>query len=123
MTLATTPEDAEAFEALAALHEVEVSRVAIFTNDGRFHVKYGEESVAMLPIEFLHDGVPQLQLSSVWQNPHQMYSIHQTRQRHKLLDLLARPNIASKESWVRQYDHEVIAQTAVKPFVAERDVA
>ena len=32
MTLATTPEDAEAFEALAALHEVEVSRVA-FSHD------------------------------------------------------------------------------------------
>ena len=39
-----------------------------------------------------------------------------------LLRLLARPNVASKEDWVRQYDHEVIAQTAVKPFVGvERD--
>jgi phosphoribosylformylglycinamidine synthase len=38
------------------------------------------------------------------------------------MDMLARPNIASKETWVRQYDHEVIAQTAVKPFVGvERD--
>ena len=36
--------------------------------------------------------------------------------------MLARPNIASKETWVRQYDHEVIAQTAIKPFVGvERD--
>ena len=31
--------------------------------------------------------------------------------------MLKRPNIASKETWVRQYDHEVIAQTAIKPFV------
>ena len=38
------------------------------------------------------------------------------------MDMLARPNIASKETWVRQYDHEVIAQTVVKPFVGvERD--
>ena len=124
MTLATTPEDAEAFEALAALHEVEVSRVAIFTDDGKFHVKYGEESVAMLPIEFLHDGVPQLQLSSVWQKPTPVVFNPPNKADHNqiLLDLLARPNIASKESWVRQYDHEVIAQTAVKPFVGpERD--
>ena len=36
--------------------------------------------------------------------------------------MLAQPNIASKESWVRQYDHEVIAQTVIKPFVGvERD--
>ena len=27
-----------------------------------------------------------------------------------LLKMLARPNIASKETWVRQYDHEVIAR-------------
>ncbi|MDP7329635.1 MAG: hypothetical protein QF612_07360, partial [Candidatus Thalassarchaeaceae archaeon] len=30
--------------------------------------------------------------------------------------LLARPNIASKEWWVRSYDHEVIAQSVIKPF-------
>tara|TARA_B100001245_G_C22883595_1_gene425049 strand:- start:1160 stop:2266 length:1107 start_codon:yes stop_codon:yes gene_type:complete len=30
--------------------------------------------------------------------------------------LIARPNIASKEWWVRSYDHEVIAQTVIKPF-------
>jgi phosphoribosylformylglycinamidine synthase len=33
-----------------------------------------------------------------------------------LARLLARPNIASKEWWVRSYDHEVIAQTVIKPF-------
>jgi phosphoribosylformylglycinamidine synthase len=36
--------------------------------------------------------------------------------------MLAQPNIASKESWVRQYDHEAIAQTVIKPFVGiQRD--
>src|SRR5690606_5767959 len=30
--------------------------------------------------------------------------------------LLARPNVASKESLVRRYDHEVQAATVVKPF-------
>ena len=39
-----------------------------------------------------------------------------------------RPNIASKEWWVRQYDHEVIAQSVIKPFCgvnhdAPRDAA
>lgn len=33
-----------------------------------------------------------------------------------LLQLLSTPNIASKERWVRQYDHEVQGATAVKPF-------
>ena len=29
---------------------------------------------------------------------------------------MARPNVASKEWWVRSYDHEVIAQSVIKPF-------
>ena len=118
------PKDIEAFEALAALHEVEATVVAEFTNSGYFHVKHGEETVAYLPIEFLHDGVPQLELESEWIPPVQPdfnppTSLDNT---NLLEEMLARPNIASKETWVRQYDHEVMAQTAVKPFVGkERD--
>ncbi|BBM89630.1 phosphoribosylformylglycinamidine synthase [Spirochaetota bacterium] len=33
-----------------------------------------------------------------------------------LKQILARPNIASKEHWVRRYDHEVKARTVIKPF-------
>ena len=56
----------EAFEGLAQLHEVEATPVATFTDTGYFHVKHGEETVAYLPITFLHDGVPQLELESEW---------------------------------------------------------
>ena len=124
MTVAIKSDDVQAFESLAALHEVEATAVAEFTSTGMFHVQYNDSTVAYLPIEFLHDGVPQLQLESEWQPP--KHAIFETppKSNHNqiLLDLLARPNIASKETWVRQYDHEVIAQTAVKPFVGvERD--
>ena len=40
-----------------------------------------------------------------------------------LLDLLSRPNIASKEWITRQYDHEVQGTSVIKPLVgAERDM-
>ncbi|MBT7987105.1 MAG: phosphoribosylformylglycinamidine synthase [Euryarchaeota archaeon] len=119
MTVSVKPEDVTAFEKLALLHEVEATAVAEFTSTGIFHVQYGESTVAYLPIEFLHDGVPQLELESEWKIPeHKPFTPPQTADHNTILtDLLARPNIASKESWVRQYDHEVIAQTAVKPFV------
>ena len=61
MTVAVKPEDSAAFESLAQLHEVEATAVAEFTSTGMFHVQYDETTVAYLPIEFLHDGVPQLQ--------------------------------------------------------------
>ena len=124
MTVAVKPEDVEAFENLASLHEVEATAVAEFTSTGMFHVQYDDATVAYLPIEFLHDGVPQLELESEWTPPqHELFEAPTNADHNTiLLDLLARPNIASKETWVRQYDHEVIAQTAVKPFVGiERD--
>ncbi|DAC52129.1 MAG TPA: phosphoribosylformylglycinamidine synthase subunit PurL [Candidatus Poseidoniaceae archaeon] len=124
MTVAVKPEDVDAFENLASLHEVEATAVAEFTSTGMFHVQYDDETVAYLPIEFLHDGVPQLELESEWNPPqHELFEAPINADHNNiLLDLLARPNIASKETWVRQYDHEVIAQTAVKPFVGiERD--
>ena len=124
MTVAVKSEDSVAFESLARLHEVEATAVAEFTSTGMFHVQYDESTVAYLPIEFLHNGVPQLQLESEWQPPkHAAFETPLISNHNQiLLDLLARPNIASKETWVRQYDHEVIAQTAVKPFVGvERD--
>ena len=124
MTVAVSESDVEAFESLAALHEVEATWVADFTDTGQFHVVHGEDTVASLPIEFLHDGVPQLRLESEWKKPeHIPFKPPETNSHTSLLmRMLARPNIASKETWVRQYDHEVIAQTAIKPFVGvERD--
>ena len=124
MTVAIKSDDVQAFESLAALHEVEATAVAEFTSTGMFHVQYNDSTVAYIPIEFLHDGVPQLKLESERQPPkHAAFETTPTCNHNQiLLDLLARPNIASKETWVRQYDHEVIAQTAVKPFVGvERD--
>ena len=124
MTVAIKPEDCAAFEALSNLHEVESTPVATFTDTGIFHVCYGDDTVAYLPIEFLHNGVPQLQLESQWIKPEikQFTPPLESNHSQMLLQMLARPNIASKETWVRQYDHEVIAQTAIKPFVGvERD--
>ena len=121
MTVGVRPEDCAVFEALASLHEVEATPVGSFTNSGAFVVHHGETPVANLPIQFLFDGCPQLNLESEWKPP--VHLPIETTDLDELdmggvLDrLLSRPNIASKEWWVRSYDHEVIAQTVIKPFV------
>ena len=123
MTVGVTSENADAFEALALLHEVEATSVGSFTNSGTFLVRYGDSVVADLPIDFLHDGCPQLQLESEWKPPIHKPIIFPTDEESNvesmgeiLCRLMARPNIASKEWWVRSYDHEVIGQTVIKPF-------
>ena len=120
MTIGVNPEDCEAFERLADLHEVEATAVGQFTDSGAFVVRFGDETVAHLPISFLHDGCPQLQLESEWKTPQHRPIIFPSLD-HKgmgeiLSRLMARPNVASKEWWVRSYDHEVIAQSVIKPF-------
>ncbi|MED5486535.1 MAG: AIR synthase-related protein [Candidatus Thermoplasmatota archaeon] len=120
MTVGVRHEDVPAFEALATLHEVEATQVGTFTDSGAFIVKHGEKTVAHLPMNFMHDGCPQLNLKSEWIPPineEPNYPKSNPKQMGQILSrLLARPNIASKEWWVRQYDHEVIAQSVIKPF-------
>ena len=95
--------------------------VGRFTDDGLVTVRAGGELVASLDLEFLHDGVPRMRLRSAWAPPPAV-RVTADRLRHApapeeaLLALLAEPNVTSKESLVRQYDHEVRAGSVVKPF-------
>jgi len=120
MTVGVRPKDCENFEALARLHEVEANAVGEFTDSGAFVVRHGKTPVAHLPIRFLFEGCPQLHLDSEWQPPVHMPietpELDEVDTGDILRSLLARPNIASKEWWVRSYDHEVIAQSVIKPF-------
>jgi len=120
MTVGVRPEDTEPFEELARLHEVEATAVGTFTDSGAFVVTHGEDPVAHLPIEFLHDGCPQLKLESEWSPPKhtpiEFPNVTPLEMGDILQRLMARPNVASKEWWVRSYDHEVIAQSVIKPF-------
>lgn len=120
MTVGVNEKDLAAFEDLATLHEVEATIVGTFTNSGTFLINYGDEVVADLPISFLHDGCPQLNLESEWippsHKPLNLPILNSEEMGDVLCRLMARPNIASKEWWVRSYDHEVIGQSVIKPF-------
>ncbi|MCK9231219.1 MAG: AIR synthase-related protein [Syntrophales bacterium] len=119
MTVAVPPEKIGAFLALAAKMDVEATDLGCYTDSGRFHIRYGDKTVAFLDMDFLHDGVPQLKLSACWTPP-----VHAEPDFPEPADLgtalkamLARLNICSKESVVRQYDHEVQGGSVVKPLV------
>ena len=62
MTLACPRTRSSAFLDLARRREVEATVLGEFTDDGFFHVTYGDETVAHLDMEFLHDGDPDLDL-------------------------------------------------------------
>ena len=82
-----------------------------------FHVRYGEQTVAHLDIEWLHEGWPRYDIPAVWEPPENrpLPDVGVSPQ-EALEELLQRVNIASKEMKSRQYDHEVKARTVIKPF-------
>ncbi len=69
-------------------------------------------------MEFLHEGVPQMKLTAKWVPPkHAEPNIPEPTDYGKALKkMFARLNICSKESVVRQYDHEVQGGSVVKPL-------
>ncbi|MDR3045721.1 MAG: phosphoribosylformylglycinamidine synthase [Desulfovibrio sp.] len=123
MTLAVPPQKLDAFLALAREMDVELTPLGEFTDSGRFHVVYGDRQVACLDMDFLHDGVPQMQLSAVWERPafapecECRLNPAPTEQGPLLHAMLGRLNICSKEYLIRQYDHEVKGGSVVKPLV------
>ena len=119
MTVAVPPEKVDEFITLAREMDVEATDLGQFTDSGYYHCLYGGQTVCYLPMEFLHQGVPQLQLQARWQPP-----VLQEPELSQPLDmdatlrhLLGSLNICSKESVVRRYDHEVQGATVLKPLV------
>ncbi|MHB8091425.1 MAG: phosphoribosylformylglycinamidine synthase subunit PurS [Syntrophales bacterium] len=118
MTLAVSPETIDEFLSLARKMDVEATPLGRYTDSGWFHVRYGEKTVALLELPFLHDGLPQMNLRASWkapQHPEPDFPLPENLGA-ELRKMLSRLNICSKESVVRQYDHEVQGGSVVKPL-------
>lgn len=123
MTLAVPPEKLDEFMELASEMDVEATALGTYTDSGYYNIRYGDKPVACIGMNFLHDGVPQMELKAVWERPVIEFSGEpQVEDQSALLkDMLGRLNICSKEYVIRQYDHEVQGKSVVKPLVGERE--
>lgn len=123
MTISTN--NFPALKQLANKHKVEVSAIGVFNNCGQFQITRSGKLVAALDLDFLHTGVPVLQLEAeskpisiavnLGRVPEDLNSL--------LLRLLAHPNICNREIVVRQYDHEVQGRSVVKQLMGSRQNA
>lgn len=125
MSFAVPPKHAQAFEELAELRGVLATNIGEFNDSGNLEVYYGEEIVALLELDFLHESLPAMKIPACWNGSiarnswiqrDDRIAENQANPTEKLYTLLASPNVASKEYWVRQYDHEVQGATHIKPF-------
>jgi len=121
MTLAVAPDKLAEFLKLAAKMDVEATQVGRFTESGKFHCLWHGKTVAYLDMEFLHDGVPTMDLVARWKHPQNPEPSFEPPQdlTATLEGIFSRLNICSKESVIRQYDHEVQGGSTIKPLVGE----
>ncbi|QQS27643.1 MAG: phosphoribosylformylglycinamidine synthase [Sphingobacteriales bacterium] len=110
---------------LAQSMEVELSEIGVFTNSGNLEVKFNNETVALLDMHFLHEGVPQKTLVAEYKKPvlKEPALPEGINYNEVLLKLLGSFNICSREQVIRQYDHEVKGRTVLKPLMGPKGKA
>ena len=124
MSYAVPPDKIDQFKTLAEKYEVLFSVIGEFRDSGKFHVAYGEQTVAYIDLDFLHNGCPRLHLNAHWKPPDLEEPRIKTESIERdILSLLHRLNVCSGEEKARQYDHEVKGLSVIKPYVGvHRDV-
>ena len=124
MTLAVSKEKVGQFLSLMKKRGVEAIIIGEFNDTSRAIVKFKGDKILDIDMDFLHDGVPQKQLLSIYKKeifeepkfgvPLDLNFV--------LLKMLSRHNIASFEFISRQYDHEVQGGSILKPLQGSGEV-
>ena len=82
---------------------------------------YEGEQVGLLSMEFLHDGRPPVIRDATFQAPAtvetQTPDLDRSQLESALTNILGQLNVASKHWIIRQYDHEVMGGSVIKPLV------
>src|SRR3989344_1165548 len=128
LVLAINPKNLKKIQKVCKLYNVQAAVIGKFDGSKKLRVYYNDQKVCDMPMEFIHNGLPQRtmigktkkvkippkarlaksgkvkvpiapsNLEKIWQN------------------VMAHPNVASKEPIVRMYDHNVGGSTALHPF-------
>ena len=118
MSVAVSPDRLDEFLELSEKMNVISTVLGEFTDSGKFHVLYQGKTVAYLDMDFLHEGLPKMNLTAKWERRIRDEKPFKEPDRldEELLGVLGRWNVCSKEYVVRQYDHEVQGGSVVKPL-------
>jgi phosphoribosylformylglycinamidine synthase len=122
MTVAVNPEKKSRFLELSEKHDVESTEIGRYTDSGKLHLKFNGQTCAYVNMDLLKSEFPQWEFDAEWASPEARGLLEPVLgEPSKLSDLLkeliARPNLASKEWIIRQYDHEVQGGSVVKHLV------
>ncbi|MCK4957077.1 MAG: phosphoribosylformylglycinamidine synthase, partial [Candidatus Cloacimonetes bacterium] len=119
MTFVVIPEKKDELFELAKNREVEVTVIGQFTSTGFLDIRFNDEKVAYLNMEFLHEGVPRKYMEAEYNKPNLVEpKIRKISDYNEIMkSMMGSLNICSRENVIRQYDHEVKGKTIIKPLM------
>ena len=118
MTLAVPPENTDKIIEHLKRRGAEATVIGTYTDTGRAHITYKDETVMDMEMDFLHDGIPETPLTTTFTPGGEAEPdiAEPDDYGQTLKDMLGRLNICSKEFIATQYDHEVQAGSVLKPL-------
>ncbi|CAN5281869.1 phosphoribosylformylglycinamidine synthase subunit PurL [soil metagenome] len=119
MVLSVTPAKWAELKALCDSEDVEAAVLGTFEASGRLKLSFKGESVADLDMHFLHDGRPNVVRRASWTAPaipEPNAADEQVSAQTALKAILGSFTVCSKEWVIRQYDHEVLGGSVIKPL-------
>lgn len=118
MTLAVPQDKWQQLKLLLEQRGVEATAIGEFTDSGKCEVFLDSKKILDIDLEFLHDGLPERQLTSKWIRPDFKNPVipDVSDYNEVTVDLVKRLNITSFEFISTQYDHEVQSMTVLKPL-------
>ena len=120
MVMSVPPQKIEALLKVFADENVEAVVLGEFDGSGRLQLFFHGQQVADLNMSFIHDGLPQITKEAVYHKPvlkKEKLPKSNADLTESLCMALSHYNVASKESIIRIYDHEVQGTSVVKPLV------
>jgi phosphoribosylformylglycinamidine synthase len=118
MVLSVPPQNIEKLSEMLRAEDVETAALGEFTDTGRLQVHHKGECVADIDMDFLHNGIPKMSKKASWKKPKTVVSSQKSAGKIQELffRVISHPNVASRETVIRQYDHEVQGGSVLKPL-------
>lgn len=118
MTMAVPPENVDKIINHFARRGVEATDIGEYTDTGRAIASWNGEVIMDMEMDFIHDGLPETPLETTFTRGGESEPEISEPSNHAALlcDIMARPNIASKEFISTQYDHNVQGTACMGPL-------
>jgi phosphoribosylformylglycinamidine synthase len=120
MLLTVPPENLEKVLEIFEKEDTEATAIGKLTQEAQLQLYYQSEKVADMDMSFLFEPPESVKNATCENARFEEPAFPEPKNlTEPLLQLLSSPNIASKESVIRTYDHEVKGNTALKPLQGE----